>query len=305
MAQLKIIFLGTSASIPTKLRGLSSVALLRGSELLLFDAGEGIQRALFASNLGFNRKTKIFITHLHGDHCIGLLGLLQTMSMLHRDKSVFIYGPSHLKPFLDCNINILGINPSFQIHLQEVNEGPILEDSEYVIKACRTYHMIESYAYCLEEKDRPGIFYPERVKEFGVPKGRLWSILQKGGSVVIDDRTVTPLDVLGPPRKGRKIGITGDTRPTSNLETFFKGCDVLIFDSTYGNDHADKAIENQHSTAREAAIVAQKAGAKTLILTHFSARYDDTAILVAEASEIHTKVKAAEDLMLVDVPYSD
>jgi ribonuclease Z len=302
---MRIIFLGTSASVPTRERGLSSIAVLRGSELLLFDAGEGVQRALSSANLGFNRKMRVFITHLHGDHCIGLLGLLQTMSMVDRSKVIDIYGPPRLKSFLKYNIQILKIHPTFPIQLYIVREGIVLEESEYLVRACKAQHSITSYAYCLEEKNRPGIFHHEKAIELGVPKGRLWSILQKGGRVVVGGRTITSSEVLGQKRQGRKIGISGDTRPIPRFQRFFKGCDILIFDSTYGDDHADKAMENLHSTAREGAYIAKKAQVKTLILTHFSARYDDPNLLVAQASQVHGDVRAAQDSISIEVPYND
>ena len=305
MVQLRLTFLGTSASVPTKLRGLSSLAVTRGAELILFDAGEGTQRAMASVNLGFNRKTKVFITHLHGDHCIGLLGLLQTMAMLQRDKPIELYGPSELRTFLECNIKVLHIGPTYPILIHEVEEGLVMEERDYVVKACKTEHSADSYAYCLEEKERPGAFHPERALELGVPEGRLWSVLQKGGRVKIGDRIILPEDVLGPKRRGRKVGISGDTRPTKKLEEFFKGCDVLVFDSTYADEHAEKAVENLHSTAREAARLAKNADVKTLFLTHFSARYEDPSLLVLQASEIHPDVRAAYDFLQIDVPYPE
>lgn len=295
--------MGTSSSVPTQQRGLSSVAILRGSELLLFDAGEGAQRALVAANLGLNRKTKIFITHLHGDHCVGLLGLLQTMSMIGRSRVLHVYGPRGTIGFVQQNRALLHFDLTFPLHVHQVKAGVLVEEPEYVVKAVPAEHNVLTYAYCLEEKERPGVFYPERARELGVPESKLWSQLQHGRAVNIGGNVILPSQVLGPRRAGRKIGISGDTRPSPRLAGFFHGCDILVFDSTYGEAHADKAVENMHSTAREAATVAKQAGVRTLVLTHFSARYEDVSRLVAEAATIHPDVKAAEDLMQLEVPY--
>ncbi|MEM3386937.1 MAG: ribonuclease Z [Nitrososphaerales archaeon] len=305
MVQLKVVFLGTSSSVPTKKRGLSSIAIKRGAEILLFDAGECVQRAMINAGLGLNRPMKIFITHLHGDHCVGLLGLLQSMSMMRRDKPLTIYGPKGLQSFIKSNIKALGFELTFNLQINTVKQKLVVEEQEYTIYACKAEHPPLTYAYLLVEKPRPGVFYPEAAKSLGIPEGRLWHLLQKGEAITLQGRTITPDQVTGPKRRGRKIGYSGDTRPSKKLIKFFKGCDLLIFDSTYADRHADKAEENQHSTAREAATIAKEAGVKTLVLTHFSARYDDTAELVKEASEVHSNVVAAEDLMELDVKYPE
>lgn len=271
--------------------------------MLLFDAGEGTQRNLTHTNLGLNRKTKVFITHLHGDHCVGLLGLLQTMSMVQRDKPLHVFGPEGTKDFIKFNMEILGFSLTFPLHVNTVEPGKIVEERDYVVTAAKANHNVPTLAYLLEEKPRPGRFHPERAVKAGVPEGELWSRLQHGETISLGGRRIRPSQVLGPPRAGRKLGISGDTRPSRTLERFFTGADVLVFDSTYGDTHADKALENYHSTAREAATLANKAKVKLLVLTHFSARYEDVATLVAEASEVHPRVVAAEDLWELEVPY--
>lgn len=277
----------------------------RGDELLLFDVGEGTQRQMIQTGLGFNRKMKVFITHLHGDHVVGLLGLLQTMSMLQREKTLPIYGPAGVKGFLQQSIKYLRFGLTYSIEVHSVKEGIIAREKEYLIRACPAQHSMRSYAYLLEEYDRPGIFYPEKAIALGVPKGELWSRLQHGESVAVGGKVAKPSQVLGPKRPGRKIGISGDTRPTQRLTRFFTDAEVLIFDSTYGQDLAEKAAMNMHSTCSEAAELAKKANVKLLILTHFSARYADVGELVQEASKIHPNVMAASDLLVVDVPYRD
>jgi ribonuclease Z len=305
LVQLRIIFLGTSSSVPTIERSLPSIAIMRGNELLLFDAGEGTQRQMVKSGLGFNRKTKIFITHFHGDHIVGLLGILQTMSMLNRDKSLDIYGPKGIVGFLRHNIRYLKFGLTFEINVNEVREGIVVKEKDYVVKACLAEHSIRTYSYLLEESDRPGVFYPEKALKLGIPKGILWSKLQNGESIKLKDKIITPDEVLGPRRPGRKIGISGDTRPNAKLTKFFSNSDVIIFDSTYGDEYSDKAKENLHSTSVEAAQLAKDAGANLLILTHFSARYEDVNNLVSQALKIHPNVMAASDQLVIDVPYRD
>lgn len=302
---MKIIFLGTSSAVPTKERGLSSIAILREGELLLFDAGEGVQRAIIKMGLGFNRRMKVFVTHLHGDHCSGLLGLIQSMSMLNRKVPLKVFGPAKLDDFIRFNMKILNLDTTFPLQFRRVSEGIILEERAYRIEAIEAYHSIEGYCYLLREKPRPGKFYPEKAKALGVPEGYLWSQLQRGFPVKVSNTIVRPEQVLGEPRKGRVIGISGDTRPHERLINFFKDCDVLIFDSTYSSEFQDKAIENMHSTAKEAAELALKAHVKLLILTHFSARYEDTRILLEEAKQIHPNVIAANDFLVIEVPYTD
>jgi ribonuclease Z len=301
--QLKIIFLGTSSAMPSSKRSLSSLAVVRGSEVLIFDAGEGMQRNFLQSGIGTNRKTKIFITHMHSDHVLGLLGLLQTMALQNREMPVQIYGPDVLRDFIETNMKLLSFGLTFPVTFSAVNEGVVVEENEYVVKAKLAEHSIKTFAYCLAEHERPGIFYPEKAEKLGIPKGGLWHKLQYGEQIEFNGKIIKPEDVTGPKRKGRKIGISGDTRINDGLADFFRDCDLLIFDSTYGEDHKDKAAENMHSTAKEAASVAAKAGVKKLVLTHFSARYEDVSILVKEASEIHPDVVAAEDLVVIEIPY--
>jgi ribonuclease Z len=303
--QLKLIFLGTSSSVPTVERSLPSIAIMRGNELLLFDAGEGTQRQMIKAGLGFNRKTKIFITHFHGDHIVGLLGILQTMSMLNRDKPLDIYGPRGIIGFLKHNIRYLKFGLTFEINVNESKEGIIVKEKDYVVKACLAEHSIRAYSYLLEEFDRPGVFYPEKALKLGIPKGILWSRLQNGESIKLNDKIITPDQVLGPRRPGRRIGISGDTRPNAKLTKFFSKADVIVFDSTYGDEYSDKAKENMHSTSVEAAQLAKDAEANLLILTHFSARYEDVSNLVSQALKIHPNVIAASDQLVIDVPYKD
>ncbi|HZS72867.1 MAG TPA: ribonuclease Z [Candidatus Nitrosotalea sp.] len=298
---MKLVFLGTSAAQPTTERGMTCICLVLDKEILMFDAGEGAQIAFQKAKLGWNKKIRIFVTHLHGDHCVGILGLLQTMSLQNRTESVDIYGPRGIEEFIAANLKVLNFGLTFPVRITRISEGLVLDDSGYNIHTCEAEHSIPAYSYRFTEKDRPGRFYPEKAKELGIPEGKLWHELQNDKEITVQGRTIRPSDVMGEKRKGIKIGISGDTRTTRKLEEFFKGCDYMTFDSTYDDSLKDKAKENYHSTSKEAAELAKKAGVANLILTHFSARYENTDELVGEAKTIHESVVAARDLLEINI----
>ena len=304
MVDMKVIFLGTSAAIPTPERGLSSIVIKRGTELLVFDAGEGMQQNFIKAGLGMNKRMKIFISHMHADHCVGLLGLLQTMSLQGRAIAVDIFGQPKLAEFLTNNMQLVNSGLLYDINVHIIDtEGVLVKDNEYQITCCEAEHIIPSFSFCLSEFDRPGKFNLSEAKRLKIPEGELYGKLQHGHDIVHNGTLVRSSQITGRPRPGRKIGISGDTRPTAKLREFFSNCDLLIFESTYGHNKHQNAVQNYHSTAREAAILAREANVKKLLLTHFSTRYDDTSELINEARAIHLNVEAARDLMLVDVPY--
>jgi ribonuclease Z len=306
MANMHLVFLGTSSATPTRERGLSSIALLRGSELLLFDAGEGMQRNFIKAGLGMNKKMKIFISHMHADHSVGLLGLLQTMALQGRQRSIDIYGEPKVEEFLLQNMRIINFGLTFDIIIHKIeNEGVIAKESDYQVLCCEAKHSIQSLAFCLEEFDRPGAFNVNEARRIGIPEGEMYSELQHGRDIIYKGKKIRSDQIVGPSRRGRRIGISGDTRPTEKLARFFHGCDVLVFESTYSQEKLNKAIENCHSTATEAATIAKEACVKKLFLTHFSARYDETSLLVNEAKAIHGNVEAAEDLKTIEIPYPE
>ena len=303
---MKLIFLGTAGAVPTENRGLSSVAVVRGSEILIFDTGEGMQMRFIKSNLGMNKKMKIFITHMHGDHCIGLLGLLQTLSIMGRQKDIDIYGEPNLRKFIIQNIKIINFKLNYRIIIHSVTkEGIIVKEKEYKIACCLAEHSKLNYSFCLEEFNRPGIFYVEKVKSLGVPEGKKYSYLQHGRDIIFKGKKLISREFTGLPRPGRKIGISGDTRPTSKLEKFFNNCDILVFEATFSHKQMEKAKKSYHSTATEAAILAKRSNSKKLILTHFSARYKKTEDMELEAKEFFENVFIANDLDTIPVPYSN
>lgn len=298
---MKLVFLGTSAAQPTSERGLTCICLEKEGEILMFDAGEGAQISYLKSGLGWNKKMKIFVTHLHGDHCIGILGLLQTMTLQNRTEPMEIYGPDGIEEFIAANIKVLNFGLSFPVIITTIREGTVVNEKTYTINSCEADHSVTSYSYLFQEKDKPGRFFPDKAKEFGIPEGELWHKLQTGQDIQVGDKIVKSSDVLGEKRPGKRIGISGDTRPTKKLEEFFKDCDYLSFDSTFSHELQDKALETHHSTAKEAADLAKNANVSNLILTHFSARYNDESVLLEEAKTIHNSVIAAKDLLEIEI----
>ena len=296
---MKLVFLGTSAAQPTEKRGLSCICLEKEGEILMFDAGESAQVSYMKSGLGWNKKMKLFVTHLHGDHCVGILGLLQTMSMQNRTESLEIFGPKGIDEFLSANIKILNFGLSFSILITIVNEGTIYENNKFLIHAAKANHSITAFSYLFEEKDKPGRFNVEKAKELGIPEGELWNKLQNGENITNNETIIKPEQVLGKKRSGKKIGISGDTMPTKELEEFFRECDYLVFDSTFLDEEKQKAQDTCHSTAKQAAELGKNANVKNLILTHFSARYKDEIGHKIEAEQIHNSVITAKDLLEV------
>jgi len=304
---LTITFLGTSGSVPTVKRALPAIAIQRKDELILFDCGEGLQRQMIQANIGFHRKTKIFITHMHGDHVLGLPGLLQTMSLLERERKLDIYGPVGIKTFVETIKQTVQFVLIFPVNVYEIeDEGIVCREKEYEICALWANHVIPSLAYALVEKPRTGRFFPEKAKRLGVEEGPLWSKLQHRENVKLSDgRVVKSEDVTGPRRPGRKIVYTGDTKPTENLAKFAENADLLIHDATFDDELLERALEDGHSTPCQAAETAKKAKVKKLILTHISARYKDANLLIEQAKKIFPKVDAAEDFMKINIALLD
>ncbi|RMW38543.1 MAG: ribonuclease Z [Candidatus Nitrosopelagicus sp.] len=298
---MKLVYLGTSAAAPTPERSLTCICIVRENEVLMFDAGEGAQVAYLKAGLPWNKKMKIFVTHLHGDHCVGILGLLQTMSMQKRTESLEIYGPAGIEEFITANIKVLNFGLPFPVFITIVEQGNVVNEKKYQISCCEAQHGIPAFSYCFEENEKSGVFYPEKAKELGIPEGKMWQELQNGNSVEVNGVKIDSSQVTGDKRPGKKIGISGDTRPTEKLQNFFTNSDYLSFDSTFSFDLRDRAIETNHGTAKEAAELAKNANVKNLILTHFSARYSDESVLLDEAKQIHESVIAAKDLLEIEI----
>jgi len=294
----KLVFLGTSAGVPTSDRGLSSVALQWKGEVILFDVGEGTQNNMIKARISPMKVDKVLITHLHGDHILGLPGLLMTMDLLGREEPLSVYGPSGLNAFLSCLLpTIYEDNADFPVSsIEIVGPGLVAEGKDYRILATRSRHSVESWAFKFEEKDRPGKFDEKAAKRLGVPPGPLRTALTKGKTVTVNGKAVTPEDVVGPPRPGFKIVYTGDTAFSEGVVEFSKGVDILIHEATFESSKAESAEKVMHAVAADAAKAASLAGAKQLILTHISARYQSADPLLKEAKKAFKNVKVARDL---------
>ncbi len=303
MAKISVTFLGTSSATPTRSRNLPSILIERDGEGMMLDCGEGVQKGLFRYRGGLGRLSTILITHLHGDHVTGLVGLFQSMTLTQRTNSITLVGPAGLLKWLQTTFRMLRIGLTFDIKFYPARTGIVVRTPHYFIRAARADHSVEAFSYVVEERKRPGIFHPERARSLGIPEGKLWARLQRGRAVRIGERTYQPADVLGPSREGRKIGYSGDSRPSESLARFFRECNLLVFDSTFHSRDMDKAVERKHSTAREAASLAKKARVGQLVLTHFSARYRSVAPLLNDAREVFPNTKAAFDGMKLEIPY--
>lgn len=302
MTQLNIIFLGTGGSWPTIKRNVSSIAVKRNSEIILFDCGEGTQRQFQRSKLSYMQISKIFITHFHGDHFLGLPGLIQTMQLNDRDTTLNIYGPKGMNKLTSQLLSLGYFKPNYKIISHEIDEKDILDFGEYTIKTLRVQHGVPALAYCLEEKMRPGRFNKPKALELGIPEGPLFSRLQKGETITLEDgRKIQPDDVLGPPRKGRKIVISGDTKPINEMINFAQDADVLIHEATFDSSLEDVSMEYGHTTASQAAEIAKKANVEKLFLIHISPRYFNGKELEEEAQKIFKNSFVPKDLQGIEI----
>jgi ribonuclease Z len=301
---MRVIFLGTAGSVPTPERGLPAVLIQRQNEQLMFDCGEGVQRQMIRAKVGFHKKMKVFVSHMHGDHVLGLPGLLQTMALMDRQKKIEVYGPEGIKRFLEGTREVLQFALTFPVEIHEVYDaGVICREEEYAVEAAWSNHVVASLAYAFVEKPRAGKFYPDKARALGVPEGELWSKLQHGETVKLQEsRVVKPEEVVGARRPGRKIVYTGDTRPFKGFARFAAGADLVVHDATFDDALAEKAVEDGHSTPSQAAEGAKKAKAKKLVLTHISARYADVGVLLEQAQRVFKNTVVAEDFMELELP---
>jgi ribonuclease Z len=302
MTQLSIIFLGTSGSWPTVKRNVTSIAIKRGSEVILFDCGEGTQRQFQKSKLSYMQISKIFITHFHGDHFLGIPGLIQTMQLNDRDIPLHIYGPKGMDQLVKQLLSLGYFKPKYKIISHEIDEGRNLDFNDYKIRIMRVNHGVPALAFALEEKMRPGKFNKPKALELGIPEGPLFSKLQRGETITLKNgKIISPKKVLGPPRKGRKIVYSGDTRPINNMIKFAKDADVLIHEATFDSSLPEIPEEYGHTTALQAAEIAKKAGVEKLFLTHISPRYLDDKEIENDARKEFKKSFVPKDFEEVEV----
>ncbi len=304
MSILRFTFLGTSAAQPTIHRNLSGLAVKADQDLLLFDCGEGTQRQMVRFGTGFTVDA-VFFTHFHADHYLGIIGFLRTLGMGGREHAMKLYGPPPAKRLLHQAIHLGTERLDFPVEIHELRDGDVIDRGSYAIRAIQVEHRVNALGYALEEVERPGRFDLEKAKALGVTPGPEFGKLQRGQEVTLaDGRVVKPADVLGEPRPGRKVVISGDTRPCAKLVAAAKGADLLIHESTFSDDEQARALETRHSTSREAARVAREAEVRRLILTHLSSRHDvEHSRLLAQArDEYKGPVEVAFDGLTFELP---
>ncbi len=302
---MQIVFLGTSGSWPTPKRNVSAIAVKRGPEVVLFDCGEGTQRQFMASKLSFMQVSRVFLTHFHGDHFLGLPGLMQSMNFFGREAPLEVYGPGGCEALVLQILSLGHFQAGYPVKARDLAPGERVDCGEYTVTAFEAVHTVPGLSYILEEKERPGRFDLEKAKALGIPAGPLYRKLQAGETVRVGKKTFRPEQVLGPPRRGRKIVYTGDSMPHEALVTMARAADVLIHDATSDAALEEKANRYGHSSSRQAAQVAKDAGVGLLVLTHMSPRYEDPAPLLNDAKAVFANVKLADDFLEIEVPYPD
>jgi ribonuclease Z len=299
---LDIVFLGTAGSMPTAQRAPAALLVRRGGERLLFDCAEGTQRQLLRSSVGLVDLREVFVTHFHADHVLGLPGMFKTFALRGRELPLDVYGPRGLVELLGSLKRVVG-KLSYELRLYELEPGDVLERDGYRLATFAVAHGVSALGWSLIETTRPGRFDVEAADALGVPDGPARGILQHGESVTLPDGgTVTPDEVLGPPRPGRKLVITGDTAPSDTVAESAWKADVLVTEATFSEEERDRAQETMHQTAAQAAEIAHRANVGLLALTHLSNRYFGPEI-AREAREIFPETVVPRDFDVVDVPF--
>jgi ribonuclease Z len=307
---VQITFLGTSSGVPTRSRNVSSVAvrLPQRAELWLFDCGEGTQHQLLRSELKSSQLSRIFITHMHGDHIFGLMGLLASCGLAGNVERIDIYGPPGLNEYLQSALRYSHTHFSYPVKVHAVRPGLIYEDDEFTVTCNSLHHRITTFGYRVAEKDRTGRFDIEKAKAMGIPPGRVYGQLKRGETVSLPDgRIFNGADFSGPTEIGRKVAYCTDTIYSENAVELAQDADVLIHEATFSHQDADMAFQRLHSTSTMAAQTALAAGVHRLIMTHFSPRYApgngiELKDLLEEARAIFPKTSMAYDFMTYEVP---
>jgi ribonuclease Z len=301
---LDIVFLGTAASAPTAARAPAALLVRRGGDKLLFDCAEGTQRQLMRSTLGLPDLDEIFLTHYHADHTLGLPGLLKTFSLRGRETPLTVFGPPGLRELFGDLRRVFG-KVGYPLELVEVRPGEALERDGYRILVVPVHHGVSAVGYAVDELDRPGEFDADAADVLGVPFGPERGALQRGESVTLaDGKVITPDAIVGAPRSGRRIVISGDTAPVETVQVLAEGADVLVHDATFSEEERDRAAETLHSTARQAGELAAAAGVRLLALTHFSPRYFGPELL-EEAQSVFRATVAPRDYDVIEVPFAE
>jgi ribonuclease Z len=301
---LDLVFLGTAGSMPTAQRAPAALLVRRGGDRLLFDCAEGTQRQLLQSSVGLVELGEIFVTHFHADHILGLPGLFKTFSLRGRERPLEVHGPRGLVDLLGSLKRVVG-KLSYEVRVIELEPGDVLERDGYRLAAFEVSHGVPAVGWSLIEATRPGRFDVESADALGVPSGPARGALQRGEPVTLPDGSVVSADqVLGPPRPGRKIVITGDTAPSETVVEAAWGAEVLVTEATFSEEELERARETMHQTAAQAAGIAQRANIGLLALTHLSNRYFGPEI-AREAREIFPDTVVPKDFDVVEVPFAE
>jgi ribonuclease Z len=295
---LSVFFAGTAGSVPTARRGLPALLVRRGGDRILFDCGEGTQRQLVGS-VGLLELTEVFVTHFHADHWLGLPGLLKTFDLRGRERPLAIYGPRGLRELLALAQRAAG-RVRFELDLVELAPGDVLDRDGYRIAAVPVSHRGPAFGYALFEDQRPGVFDKAKAIRAGLKEGPEFGRVQRGETV----NGVSAERVLGPPRPGRKLVISGDTMPCDAVAIAAHEADLLIHEATFAQDERERAAETGHSTAAQAAELAREAGVRLLALNHFSSRYP-VAVLRDEARAVFARTVLPRDFDTIEIPFSD
>jgi len=296
---IEITFIGTSSMVPTKERNQSSVLISYKNHGIMVDCGEGTQRQLKILGIPLTKVTKILITHWHGDHVLGLPGLIQSMSASDYNKTLEIYGPEGTKKRFDAMFSAFIFDKKMEITIQEISDGNFFENDDIVLEAMKLEHGIETLGYNFIEKDRTKIDI-KKVKKFGIPEGPLLGMLQENKTIEWKGKMISPKEatyVL----KGKKITIIADTSLCSSCYKLAKNADLLVCEATYSSKLEEKGEAYGHMTAKQAALIANKSNAKKLVLTHFSARYKDDNEIKEDAKNFFDDVVCAYDFMKVRI----
>jgi ribonuclease Z len=296
---LDVVFLGTAGSMPTAQRAPAALLIRRGGDKLLFDCAEGTQRQLLRSSVGLLELEEVFLTHFHADHVLGLPGMLKTFALRGRELPLTLYGPRGLVELVASLRRVLG-RLTYELKLVELETGEVLERDGYRLATFAVAHGVSALGWSLIEATRPGRFNVEAADRLGVPNGPARGALQRGETA----GDVKPEDVLGPPRPGRKIVITGDTAPSDEIVEAAWNADVLITEATFSDEARERAAETRHQTATQAAEVAQRANVGLLALTHLSNRYFGPEI-AEEARAIFAETVVPRDFDVVEVPLAE
>ena len=295
---LSVFFAGTGGSIPTAARGLPALLVRRGGERLLFDCGEGTQRQLVRS-VGLAELDAVFLTHYHADHWLGLPGMLKTFDLRGRERPLQIYGPRGVRELVAFGLRAAG-KVRYRLELVELSPGDVLERDGYRIAPVPVSHRVHAFGYVLYEDERPGEFDTGAAIALGLTPGPEFGQVQHGATV----RGITPAQVLGPARAGRKLMISGDTAPSDAVRVAAHGADLLIHEATFAEEENERAFETQHSTAAQAAAVARDAGVTMLALTHFSSRYPPS-VLRDEATAVFDATVLPRDFDTIEIPFPE